>query len=100
MKSPTRQLQVEEQLPFSEQDAVRLGPLEFADPCVFDNAEDEFPCFALCGFVRGAGERGGVIRRIIFRVLDDTDEVMYLVLLVVRNDEEDLGKHLAEFRKM
>ena len=65
MKSPTRQLQVEEQLPFSEQDAVLLGPLEFADPCVFDNAEDEFPCFAFCGFVRGEVAEAGLVDGLI-----------------------------------
>ena len=47
-----------------------------------------------------AGECVGVILRVCCRVLNDPNEVMDTVLLVVRNEEEDLGKDLTEFREM
>ena len=53
MKSPARGLQVGENFSRDEKGLVRLGPLEFADPGLFDNSEDEFPRFAFRGFVRG-----------------------------------------------
>ena len=46
------------------------------------------------------GERRGVIRCVFRRVLDENDEVVYTILLIIRNDEKDLGKYLAEFQEM
>ena len=46
------------------------------------------------------GENCGVICRVHRRVLNESDEVIDDVLLVVRNDREDLGDYLTEFRNM
>ena len=48
----------------------------------------------------GAGEFGGVIRHVSWRILDDTDKVVDSVFLVIRNDEEDLGQYIAEFHEV
>ena len=45
-------------------------------------------------------ERGGVICCVCCRVLYNPDEVVYTVLLVVRDDEEDFKKNLKEFCKV
>ena len=47
-----------------------------------------------------AGEYSSVIRRVRHQVLNYSEEVMDGILLVVGNEEEYLGKHLTEFRKI
>ena len=42
-----------EEFPHVNQGVVGLGTLDFADPHVFDNSEDEFPRFAFLGFISG-----------------------------------------------
>ena len=51
MESPTSCLEVGNQLPQGGEGVVCLDPLEFADPHVFNNADDEFPYFAFRGFI-------------------------------------------------
>ena len=56
MNPTTRHLEVDEKLPHGNQGVVGLGPIDFADPRVFDSAEDEFTRFMLCGFISGEVE--------------------------------------------
>ena len=134
MNPTTIQLEVDEKFYCDNQGVVGLVPLDFADPRVFNNAEDEFNRFAFRAFIScevadaglvngvlprshwflfvfpngrigdggflGEGERGGVIRHVGHQILNESDKLMDGVLLVVRNDEEDLGKYLMEFIKM
>ena len=46
------------------------------------------------------GEHGSVIRFVRRRVLNDFNKITDGVLLVIINDEEDLGDFLTEFHKM
>ena len=61
MKSTTSLLEVGETLPCSYQYVVGLVPLDFVDPIVFDNSEDDFICFAFHGFISGEVSNAGLV---------------------------------------
>ena len=60
-KSTTSRSQVVEKFPRGNQGVVGLGLFEFTDLHVFDNAEDEFPCFDLHGFISGEVLDAGLV---------------------------------------
>ena len=64
MDTPTRLLDMGKQLPRRDEGMLSLGLIDFADPRVFDHADDELSCFALCGFIRSAIAEPGLVDRL------------------------------------
>ena len=67
MNPTTHLLVVDYNFPRSNQCVVGLGPLEFVDPSVFNNAEDEFTRFEFRSFISGEVEDAGLVKRFLPR---------------------------------